>query len=104
MGPFNVCGIGWAANDDGHLYVTQLLALVDLTEQSVSSQVLQVTLRFLDPWLLLEVFVTDILVLRTSGDFFSLGPYLGAFGGLFVVFLGFLSKSKLCLNMILGLS
>jgi hypothetical protein len=29
LGPFDVCGIGWAASDEGVIFVTQLLALVD---------------------------------------------------------------------------
>ena len=38
---------------------------------------------------------TLCLVLRTSGDFLSLGPHLGAFiGDYLIFFLGFLSKSK----------
>lgn len=32
LGPFDACGIGWAASDSGTIFVTQLLALVD--EQS----------------------------------------------------------------------
>mmetsp|Transcript_167143 Transcript_167143/g.536842 ORF Transcript_167143/g.536842 Transcript_167143/m.536842 type:complete len:259 (-) Transcript_167143:314-1090(-) len=32
LGPFDACGIGWAASDSGTVFVTQLLALVD--EQS----------------------------------------------------------------------
>jgi len=32
LGPFDVCGIGWAASDNGTIFVTQLLALMD--EQS----------------------------------------------------------------------
>eukprot|EP00931_Biecheleriopsis_adriatica_P006601 TRINITY_DN107988_c0_g1_i1.p1 TRINITY_DN107988_c0_g1~~TRINITY_DN107988_c0_g1_i1.p1 ORF type:complete len:251 (+),score=43.85 TRINITY_DN107988_c0_g1_i1:103-855(+) len=29
LGPFDVCGIGWAANESGVVFVTQLLALMD---------------------------------------------------------------------------
>lgn len=29
LGPFDVCGIGWAASDSGVIFVTQLLALLD---------------------------------------------------------------------------
>lgn len=29
LGPFDACGIGWAASDSGTVFVTQLLALVD---------------------------------------------------------------------------
>lgn len=29
LGPFDVCGIGWAASDSGTIFVTQLLALLD---------------------------------------------------------------------------
>lgn len=32
LGPFDACGIGWAASDNGTIFVTQLLALLD--EQS----------------------------------------------------------------------
>jgi len=32
LGPFDSCGIGWAASDNGTIFITQLLALVD--EQS----------------------------------------------------------------------
>jgi len=31
VGPFDVCGIGWAASDSGTIFVTQLLALLDET-------------------------------------------------------------------------
>mmetsp|Transcript_101287 Transcript_101287/g.253936 ORF Transcript_101287/g.253936 Transcript_101287/m.253936 type:complete len:261 (+) Transcript_101287:47-829(+) len=29
LGPFDACGVGWAASDSGTIFVTQLLALVD---------------------------------------------------------------------------
>jgi len=29
LGPFDVCGVGWAASDSGTIFVTQLLALLD---------------------------------------------------------------------------
>merc|ERR1711988_985881 len=29
LGPFDACGIGWAASDSGTIFVTQLLALLD---------------------------------------------------------------------------
>jgi len=29
LGPFDVCGIGWAANENGTIFITQLLALLD---------------------------------------------------------------------------
>eukprot|EP00929_Paragymnodinium_shiwhaense_P027156 TRINITY_DN15_c1_g3_i1.p1 TRINITY_DN15_c1_g3~~TRINITY_DN15_c1_g3_i1.p1 ORF type:complete len:255 (+),score=39.74 TRINITY_DN15_c1_g3_i1:183-947(+) len=29
LGPFDVCGVGWAASDSGVIFVTQLLALLD---------------------------------------------------------------------------
>lgn len=50
LGPFNVCGIGWSSNETCQLYVTQLLAFVDIDEHdpSVSSQVLDFALRFVD--------------------------------------------------------
>lgn len=32
LGPFDVCGIGWAANESGVVFVTQLLALIDERE------------------------------------------------------------------------
>eukprot|EP00440_Ansanella_granifera_P062232 gb/GFBE01067472.1/.p1 GENE.gb/GFBE01067472.1/~~gb/GFBE01067472.1/.p1 ORF type:complete len:248 (+),score=40.15 gb/GFBE01067472.1/:1-744(+) len=32
LGPFDACGIGWAANESGVVFVTQLLALIDERE------------------------------------------------------------------------
>merc|ERR1719375_371387 len=29
VGPFDVCGVGWAASDSGTIFITQLLALLD---------------------------------------------------------------------------
>lgn len=29
LGPFNACGVGWAASDAGTIFITQLLALLD---------------------------------------------------------------------------
>jgi len=52
LGPFNVCGIGWSTNDNCQLYITQLLAFVDLDDPSVSSKAPKVlcdlALRFID--------------------------------------------------------
>ncbi|CAE8614977.1 unnamed protein product [Polarella glacialis] len=52
LGPFDACGIGWAANDAGVIFVTQLLALIDEREgPNLRAQAAQVLkeggLRFL---------------------------------------------------------
>lgn len=39
LGPFNVCGIGWAASDAGTIFVTQLLAMVDEEQQNMQGLV-----------------------------------------------------------------
>ncbi|OLP85416.1 hypothetical protein AK812_SmicGene33593 [Symbiodinium microadriaticum] len=50
LGPFNVCGIGWSSNDDCQLYITQLLAYVDLETEptALSSQVLDAAMQLMD--------------------------------------------------------
>ena len=50
LGPFNVCGIGWSSNDDCQLYITQLLAFVDLEAEpaALSNQVLDAAMRLMD--------------------------------------------------------
>lgn len=34
LGPFDVCGIGWAASDAGTIFITQLLALLDESDSA----------------------------------------------------------------------
>lgn len=39
LGPFDTCGIGWAASDSGTVFVTQLLALLDPQSDQASFRV-----------------------------------------------------------------
>jgi len=55
LGPFDVCGIGWAASDSGTIFVTQLLALLDETSHKrgqLKEQVIDVATSNTSAWCL----------------------------------------------------
>mmetsp|Transcript_32429 Transcript_32429/g.75350 ORF Transcript_32429/g.75350 Transcript_32429/m.75350 type:complete len:247 (-) Transcript_32429:136-876(-) len=79
LGPFDVCGVGWAASDNGTTFVTQLLVLLDerdkpsgymLASKELSEGVLQLTL-------------STPAVCAALGAV-AAGPLLGGVGGLLV--------------------